>query len=144
MHEHIREFFCAHRNHIPELDDGAEQFVALPGRPEFRLTRLTALLDGTHGVTTRFNAHDRGPRRIFDDDTGTVRLRADLTESRQTFELALQLAFPAHGDLLAHSPELPTTESRELRHIGPPGTSPRPSSRRTRSSGGQHGRSTTA
>ncbi|MBI9001705.1 short-chain fatty acyl-CoA regulator family protein [Corynebacterium sp. CCM 9185] len=120
-YEHVRDYFYAHRNHIPELDDRAEQFAATLGRPGLRLTRLTALLDGTHGVTVRFNAHDRGPRRIFDDNTGTVRLRADLTEAQQTFELALQLAFLVHGDLLtrlAHSPELPTTESRELGRFG--------------------------
>ncbi|MCK7637660.1 short-chain fatty acyl-CoA regulator family protein [Corynebacterium pygosceleis] len=120
-YEHVRDYFYARRNHIPELDDRAERFAGTLGRPGLRLTRLTSLLDGTHGVRVQFNAHDRGPRRIFDDGSRCVRLRADLTEAQQTFELALQLAFLVHGDLLtdlADAPELPTTESRELGRFG--------------------------
>ncbi|MEZ2121546.1 MULTISPECIES: short-chain fatty acyl-CoA regulator family protein [unclassified Corynebacterium] len=120
-YEHVRDYFYARRNHITELDDLAEGFAATLGRPGLRLTRLLALLDEAHGVTVRLNAHDHGPRRIFDDGTRQVRLRADLTEAQQTFELALQLAFLVHGDLLtrlADDPELPTTESRELGRFG--------------------------
>lgn len=116
--EHVRDFFYERRNHIPMLDELAEDFAATLGDPGMRVTRLTAVLDSTHTVKVKFKAHQDGPRRIFADQL--VRLRYDLTEAQQCFELAMQWCFLEHHtllDTLSTDPSL-SPEARALTRVG--------------------------
>ncbi|MDO4685682.1 MAG: short-chain fatty acyl-CoA regulator family protein [Corynebacterium sp.] len=116
--EHVRDFFYERRNHIPELDELAENFAETLGDPGMRVTRLAAALDANHGVKVRYKAHQDGPRRIFSDQQ--VKLRCDLTEAQQCFELAMQWCFLEHHGVLVRlsaDPNL-SPESRALTRVG--------------------------
>ncbi|MDO4760993.1 MAG: short-chain fatty acyl-CoA regulator family protein [Corynebacterium sp.] len=117
VYEEVRDFFYERRNHISELDTLAEEFAASLGPVGMRVTRLTAALD-KRGISVKYKAHDDGPRRIFINQQ--VRLRIDLTEAQQCFELAMQWCYLVHDtliDTLARDPHL-SPEAQKLTRVG--------------------------
>ena len=116
--ENVRDFFYERRNHIPELDELAEEFASTLGGPGLRVTRLTAALDTHHQVSVRYKAHQDGPRRIYTNRQ--VRLRYDLSEAQQCFELALQWCFLEHSELLQNLSADPSLspEAQALARVG--------------------------
>lgn len=119
--DNVRDFFYWHRNHIPELDTLAEELANRLGGLQFRTMRLAELLDTTAHVRVIFRNQDQQSRRVYDWDTRTVSLRADLTDAQQCFELAMQWAFlclTEQLDALTESERLPSPEAKALGRIG--------------------------
>ncbi|QGU06554.1 Helix-turn-helix domain protein [Corynebacterium occultum] len=118
-YEAVRDFFYDARNYIDELDRLGENLAAELGDPQFRLSRMAALLDATAGVSVRFRRHSTGPRRIYHPDTRELHLRTGLTDAQNLFEIALQYALLIHDELLHRlATPLPDASSREVGRLG--------------------------
>jgi predicted transcriptional regulator/transcriptional regulator with XRE-family HTH domain len=101
VHEEVRDYFYARRNHIAALDLAAETLAE-----EDRLTpgaMASALADRLvrrHGVSVRLESSaDLGARR-YDAETRVLRLSRRLSDGQQAFQLATQLAFLEQDALL--------------------------------------------
>ncbi|BAU95091.1 transcriptional regulator [Corynebacterium suranareeae] len=121
-HDFVRDYFSTHKNHIDSLDRLGEELAAVIGQPGLRVTRFAQLLDDDYNITVRFRASDLSSRRHFDPLSRQILLRQDLTEAQQCFQLAEELAFLAHSDLLdtltTDQPELPTEAAVRLAKVG--------------------------
>ncbi|NLU84594.1 short-chain fatty acyl-CoA regulator family protein [Rhodococcus sp. HNM0569] len=123
-YEDVRDFFYDNRNHIPELDDAAEELFDGKGLTIGGLDRQLADLlraDFEIGVTLHADDAGRGPKRRYDARTRTVTLARRLSPGQRAFQLATQLAFVAYEDVLdvvlRRASSLPP-QSRELARIG--------------------------
>lgn len=118
-YEAVRDFFYDARNYIDELDRLGEGLAAELGDPQFRLSRMVALLDSTAGVTVRFRRHSTGPRRIYHPDIRELHLRTGLTDAQNLFEIALQYALLVHDESLRRlATPLPDPAAREVGRLG--------------------------
>lgn len=127
-HETVRDFFHAHSNYFDELDRAAEALsTELPSSRAGRADGLAKLLRAKYNIRSirvPVAADDDGalaPRRVFDETTGVLRLRADLTRSQAAFEMAMQLAFLQYGDLLEAALDgspFPDESARNLAYFG--------------------------
>mgnify|MGYP002344157519 FL=1 len=122
-YEEVRDFFYAHHNHIPELDEAAESLF-LGKRLEIGAmeTGLERLLRDRHHVVVRLeNGAEVAGNRQFESDSRTLRLSRALAPGQRAFQMATQLAFLDHSrtlDTLVDSPRLAGAESRALARIG--------------------------
>ncbi|HWK29220.1 MAG TPA: short-chain fatty acyl-CoA regulator family protein [Solirubrobacter sp.] len=102
-HEQVRDFFYDRQNHIAPLDDAAETLASdldlAPGDARLKLARA---LHERHGVRvgTQPVAAAPGELRRYDPRTRVLRLSDQLRAGQQAFQLATQLAFLEHDDLL--------------------------------------------
>lgn len=127
-HEFVRDFFHAHSNYFDDVDREAEALAErLPLQRSERAEALGELLSREHGITiTRVPVsggaeESFAPRREFDRESRTLRLRGDLTRTQMTFEMAMQLAFLRHARLLEDQLDprmLPSRDAMELAHFG--------------------------
>ncbi len=119
--EQVRDFFYARHNHVPELDEVAEQVYAAAGlAPRSVHAGLVAWLERRHGVRVVPDAGE-GAQRRYDPVSRTLFVASHLRQNQQAFQLATQLAFFEYGDLidgLAADSALTGDEARVLARIG--------------------------
>jgi predicted transcriptional regulator/transcriptional regulator with XRE-family HTH domain len=102
-YEQVRDYFYAHHNYIPELDEAAE---ALFGKARLAIgdvaTGLRAYLRAKQSVEVVIApATDTpSPQRRFDRTRRTLELSANLNSGQQAFEMATQIAFLDMDELL--------------------------------------------
>ncbi|TQF74074.1 ImmA/IrrE family metallo-endopeptidase [Rhodococcus spelaei] len=108
-YEAVRDFFYDRRNHIPELDEAAEEMFTGSGLSVGALDlQLAELLRSDFGVTVQIRADETGtgdgvafgPKRAFDARGRTLTIARRLTPGQRAFQMATQLAFLAHATLL--------------------------------------------
>lgn len=121
-HDFVRDYFATHKNYIDSLDRLGEELAIAIGQPGLRVTRLAQLLDAEYNITVRFRAPDITGRRHFDPQSRQILLRQDLSEAQQCFQLAEELTFLAHAELLdtltADQPDLPSEAAIRLAKVG--------------------------
>ncbi|WP_103503791.1 short-chain fatty acyl-CoA regulator family protein, partial [Streptomyces sp. SM14] len=125
-HDEVRDFFYAHHNHFPELDDAAERQARETGpHPGRSPDALAAQLLDRHGVRVVTAAPARGgapaDARRYDPDSGLLFLSPWLTDGQRAFQLATQLGLLEQQETLralAGSPALTSPQSRSLARIG--------------------------
>ncbi|MEV5647389.1 short-chain fatty acyl-CoA regulator family protein [Nocardia sp. NPDC052254] len=124
-YEDVRDFFYDQRNHIPALDEAAEELF---DRRQFSLggldLQLARLLRDEHDVTVRIRTDQpgtHGPKRVYDSQSRTITLARRLQPGQRAFQLATQLAYLTQNatieNIIARADSLPT-ESRGLLRIG--------------------------
>lgn len=120
-YDEVLDFVYDHGNHFPVLDDAAETIAegaAVTGTAAE--AGLAHTLRHDHGVRVALVDGD-APRRRFDPARGVLTLPRRLPTRRRAFQMAVQLAFLAHGeamDTLTAAPQLSNDESRALARIG--------------------------
>jgi predicted transcriptional regulator/transcriptional regulator with XRE-family HTH domain len=101
--ETVRDFFYARRNHIADLDRTAEALAQEEQLAPWRLSEaLIARLGARHGVSVQMEAGagvEDGVRR-YDPSARILKLSRRLADGQRAFQLATQLAFLEHADLL--------------------------------------------
>ncbi len=101
--ETVREFFYARRNHIVGLDLAAEALAQAEQLAPWRMSEpLIDRLASRHGVSVQIEAGagiGDGVRR-YDPQRRILRLSRRLADGQRAFQLATQLAFLEHADLL--------------------------------------------
>jgi len=124
-YEDVRDFFYDRRNHIPELDEAAEELFDGNGLSIGGLDlQLTGLLHEQHGITVAIRSddpHRPGPKRVYDPDTRLITLARRLSPGQRAFQLATQLAFltqVATIEALTASVDAMPTGSRGLLRVG--------------------------
>lgn len=123
-YEQVRDFFYERQNYIEELDERAEELVEREGvEPGRAHTALTRLLSERHGVRveTETPGQESTRNRVYDTNRRVLTLAAHLSPGQRAFQLATQLAFLEHGDLLdelARGEELSTGQAVRLARIG--------------------------
>lgn len=125
-YERVRDFFYARRNHVEELDAAAEELVAGAGTDamgagaEPWLREHLAQRYGVRTVVGAAGGHE-GERRYFDRTSRTLYLPSGSDPGRRVFQMAAQIAFLGHGelldDLVAGGEELDES-SRPLARVG--------------------------
>ncbi|WP_040511040.1 short-chain fatty acyl-CoA regulator family protein [Gordonia soli] len=115
--EEVRDFFYDRKNHIPELDDAAEQLFELHGLSIGGLdVQLADLLRAEFGISVTITSDtepgDGGPgepgrttmahvpKRRYDETARVVHLARRLTAGQRAFQLATQLALLTQGELI--------------------------------------------
>lgn len=124
-YEEVRDFFYDRRNHIPELDEAAENLFRTRGLTIGGLDlQLSTLLHDEHGITVviRTDEPDRlGPKRTYDPGGKVLTLARRLSPGQRAFQLATQLAFLTHGHVIeaivSRADSLPE-RSRALARVG--------------------------
>lgn len=122
--EEVRDFFYANHNYIDELDRAAETVAREMGMPLGRMADATARrLEERHGLRLAdLRGEDgAGAQRSFDAHTRTIRLSRWLRPGQQAFQMATQIAFLEHRDLidrLAEGGSFSNDEARSLARIG--------------------------
>ncbi|MFC3961196.1 short-chain fatty acyl-CoA regulator family protein [Nocardia jiangsuensis] len=124
-YEDVRDFFYDHHNHIPSLDQAAEQLFEQSGLTVGSLDRqLARVAEDRAGVTVlvRGDGADPAiPKRQYDPESRTLTLARRLRPGQRAFQIAATLGFLLHGReidaVLAETPSL-TGESRSLARIG--------------------------
>jgi len=123
-HEEVRDFFYDRRNYIAPLDDAAELLNAeLELQPGDARVPLVRHLRDRHGVRVLTQPADApaGELRRYDSETRALWLSGQLRPGQQAFQLATQLAFVEHGELLdslVADSQLRGPEARALARIG--------------------------
>lgn len=99
-HEAARDFFNRHDNYFDTLDRAAEQLAhdwrLQPGQ---RAAVLRQHLQQEHGIAV-LTGDDALELRHYDARKRQLLLHPLLSDAQQVFQMASQLAFVAHGDLL--------------------------------------------
>jgi predicted transcriptional regulator/transcriptional regulator with XRE-family HTH domain len=92
--DQVRDFFNRRHNHIPELDDLAEQLFAEWGcAPGTLGPRLRQLLADRHGVLTEVTPVQAGrQKRVLDSAGRTLWIPDYLEPGQQAFQMAAELA----------------------------------------------------
>lgn len=104
----IHDFFRNHRNHFPELETAAEKLRAeTPCGPDDVYAVMKARLADRHGLRVEIEPVENMSEalRIYDRETGIVRLSAALDHPNRTFQLAHVLClveFPRDLKRLTH------------------------------------------
>lgn len=123
-YEQVRDYFYAHHNHFPELDEAAEKLFA-----KARLTAgdcatgLKRYLADRVGVQVVIEPQGEGMpvQRRFDASARVLRLSSTLKPGQLAFEMATQLAYLEMGDVidqLAEDAASGSEETRRLARIG--------------------------
>lgn len=122
-YEEVRDYFSSRNNYISELDEAAEKLEReLGSPPEWLHAGLEQRLGQKHGV--RIELVDNGFRsetRRFDAALKVLRLSATLSSGQRAFQIATQLCFLEHADLLDHltnAAPFANAETRRLARIG--------------------------
>jgi predicted transcriptional regulator/transcriptional regulator with XRE-family HTH domain len=123
--EEVRDFFYAHNNHIPELDEAAE---AIATRMKFPIGQmapaLAGYLESRHGVKAVFDTFDElssGTQRKFDARAKVMRLSRRLRPGQQAFQFATQIAileFDSALRAIIGKANFTNDEARGLARIG--------------------------
>ncbi|GAB3043174.1 short-chain fatty acyl-CoA regulator family protein [Stenotrophomonas tumulicola] len=97
--DQVRDFFNRMHNHIPELDELAEQLFTEWGlAPGHVAPRLRQLLADRHGVIVEVAPLRAGrEKRLFDAQARTLWLPDYLEPGQQAFQMAAELALRGHG-----------------------------------------------
>lgn len=99
-HDAVRDFFYDNVNYFDALDTVAERLAArLRLRPGSAADALADHLRDDFDVRLA-TAPPAAEMRRFDPQTRVLHLSANYTDSQRAFQLATQLAFLAHGDLI--------------------------------------------
>lgn len=115
--EQVRDYFYARHNHIAELDGAAERLYAAAGLgPRTVHAGLVAWLAGRHDVRLIYDEGESAQRR-YDPASRTLHLSPDLKQGQQAFQMATQLAFLEHGEMIDRLAEDPTLSGKEARHL---------------------------
>lgn len=105
-HERVRDFFYAHHNYFPELDEAAEMLFSTATLTVGEMAAgLVDYLRGRHGVTVVFDADPQGdgsdPRqRLYRPEDRLLRLSVRLDSGQRAFQMATQLAFLEMGEAI--------------------------------------------
>ncbi|MBN9595241.1 MAG: DUF2083 domain-containing protein [Afipia sp.] len=123
--EAVRDFFYAHNNHIPELDEAAEAIATRMNFPIGQMaSALAAYLEDRHGVKIVSDAADHmpsGTQRTFDSGSRIMHLSRRLRPGQQAFQFATQIAFLEFGRELQDIVEkagFANNEARGIARIG--------------------------
>lgn len=120
-YEQVRDFFYERQNYVGELDERAEALARAEGvGPGQAPAALARLLDERHGVRVRTRDSDNR-QRAFDPERSVLTLASHLRPGQRAFQMATQLAFLEHGDLLdelARGADLATDQAVRLARIG--------------------------
>lgn len=123
--EEVRDFFYARHNYIAELDEAAERIASDGSFPAGDMTvALAGRLSSRHGIRVVSGTPGRslgGTQRMFDGETGVLRLSSRLRTGQQAFQMATQLAFLEQReaiDAIVAASSLVDEESRRLARIG--------------------------
>lgn len=123
-YEEVREYFYAHRNYIPELDQAGEALSQKMGQPVGKMKQaLTDRLLQVHGVriVEQGAGDESNAVRQYDSQSRVVILSPRLDEGQQAFQLATQLAFLEQKillDQLLEKTVFSSPEARVLARIG--------------------------
>ncbi|MGF1425258.1 short-chain fatty acyl-CoA regulator family protein [Kitasatospora sp. LaBMicrA B282] len=125
-HDEVRDFFYAHHNHIPALEEPAERTAATLAATTAGRTAaaLVARLGERHGVRVLDADHrEPGEMRRHDVASGLLWLSPWLTDGQRAFQLATQIALLEHRPLLdalveAAAPGLTSPQAADLARIG--------------------------
>ncbi|RBP13157.1 hypothetical protein DFR50_112128 [Roseiarcus fermentans] len=99
-YEQVRDFFYAHHNHFPELDEAAERLASEAGLVAGDMAQgLARHLEGRHGVRI-VRTEDEGAQRRFLPAERVLRLSRRLDAGQRAFQIATQLAFIEQGPLI--------------------------------------------
>ncbi|HVW47915.1 MAG TPA: short-chain fatty acyl-CoA regulator family protein [Solirubrobacterales bacterium] len=102
-HEEVRDFFYDRKNYIGPLDEAAERVNSeLDLRPGDARVPLVRRLRDRHDVRVVGRPADApaGELRRYDPEARVLRLSEQLRPGQQAFQLATQLAFLEHDELL--------------------------------------------
>lgn len=120
-YEQVRDFFYAHHNYFPELDEAAERLAQetslVPGDMADGLARY---LETRHGVRVE-RAEEEAAQRRFLPGERVLRLSRRLDDGQRAFQIATQLAFLEQEALisrLADTAAAGAKETRALARIG--------------------------
>lgn len=123
--EEVRDFFYAHNNHIPELDEAAEAIAMRMKFPVGQMApALAAYLESRHGVKAVFDTLDElpsGTQRKFDARAKVMRLSRRLRPGQQAFQFATQIAileFDSALRAIIGKANFTNDEARGLARIG--------------------------
>lgn len=119
--EQVRDFFYARHNHVEPLDEAAERLYRQAGlTPRSIHAGLIALLGERHRVQVVGSDSDTAQRR-YDPSMRTLYISNQLDQGQQAFQMATQLAFLEHRDIIATLTDnqiLTSDEARRLARIG--------------------------
>lgn len=102
-HEEVRDFFYDRKNYIAALDEAAERLSEeLELRPADARVALARRLRDRHDVRVVGQPADPpdGELRRYEPEAKVLRLSAQLRPGQQAFQLATQLAFLEHDEVL--------------------------------------------
>ncbi|MEU4160498.1 short-chain fatty acyl-CoA regulator family protein [Actinoplanes sp. NPDC026670] len=100
-HDAVRDFFYSNFNYFDALDIAAEQLAThLRTRPGHAAETLSRYLLATYDVRVLTMPPGSVELRRYDPVTQVLHLSANYTDSQRAFQLATQLAFLAHGELI--------------------------------------------
>ncbi|MGQ4596778.1 short-chain fatty acyl-CoA regulator family protein [Nocardia sp. R6R-6] len=124
-YEDVRDFFYDHHNHIPQLDNAAEQLFENSGLSIGSLDRQLARIAEERARVTVLVRGDGAdptiPKRQYDSENRTLTLARRLRPGQRAFQIATTLAFLLYGAeldaVLAETPSL-SGESRTLARVG--------------------------
>jgi predicted transcriptional regulator/DNA-binding XRE family transcriptional regulator len=123
-YEEVRDFFYGRHNYVCELDEAGEQVASDEGlRPLTAVAALAARMSERHGVTFAELApgDGTGDQWRFDRSTRVLSLSPYLSSSQRAFQMATQLAFLEHRELideLAAGVGFTSVTARTLARIG--------------------------
>ncbi|RKD67806.1 short-chain fatty acyl-CoA regulator family protein [Rhizobium sp. WW_1] len=119
-YEEVRDYFSSQSNYIPELDEAAEGLAGEFGTPlgSFHIQLQGRLLE-KHAVRVETGGDEM--QRRFEAATGILRISSRLNAGQRAFQLATQLCFLEHRDLLdrlTKAGRFSSDETRSLARIG--------------------------
>ncbi len=120
-YEQVRDFFYAHHNYFPDLDEAAERLAAATRiTPGDMAEPLARHLESRHGIRVA-RAEDEDIQRRFLAAEKLLRLARRLNDGQRAFQIATQLAFLEQGPLierLAAEAAAGVKETNALARIG--------------------------
>ena len=102
-YERVSDFFYANHNYFDALDRRAEKLNADFGlRPYLAFETLSSHFDREYDVRVHLQSFERGTvRRVYDPVRREIAISNLLDPGQRAFQLAIQLALIAAGDLIA-------------------------------------------
>ncbi|MHA1569941.1 MAG: ImmA/IrrE family metallo-endopeptidase, partial [Alphaproteobacteria bacterium] len=122
--DEVRDFFHEHANHFPELETAAEELWADAGLEIGDLYRgLADTLERVHNLRVKLMPVDvmGAAIRRFDRHNRRILISEMLPPDGRHFQLACQLAFMQHGELIDRviaREDFSTDEARKLARLG--------------------------
>lgn len=120
-YEQVRDFFYAHHNYFPELDEAAEQLARSASlTPGDMAEGLSRRLEQRHAIRV-VRAEDESAQRRFLARERTLRLARQLDDGQRAFQIATQIAFLEQGaqiDRLASAAARGAAQTHALARIG--------------------------
>lgn len=120
-YEQVRDYFYAQRNHIEQLDAAAERLYVRAGlSPRGIHAGLVTWLRERHDVQIMFG-EPNGTQRLYDPAMRSLYVSGELTQGRQAFQMATQIAFlEFHDEIdrLVDNRVLESEEARQLARVG--------------------------